>query len=466
MENSPRPERAVDLTERLLQAAVIAIALLSLLAAQMVPREIPENSPAGPAGELELLGRYTLGVGSLLSSFDPGGAQLDELVTSAGRGALTPVDRLRQVPLLEALGRSEDADARLEAVRREVLDLSEEAQDLAALEEDLRAFEAALARRRGLERPGGAAPPLEEDARQRLTDGHGWYGELAVALAEGGEDRLVAGARRLALGLVIGSVGALAAFAIGCGLAFLAWMWWRSGRLRSGYRGLLEGSEAASRRPYLESLLLFIVALQVLGAASGALMAGGGGRWPLLLNWLALLALIWPLQRGVSRDELGLALGWPPGASPWREIGAGIVGYLASAPLLALGFSMTVLIARFGDQQPYHPIVDWVKSSSTLDLLIVVSAAVLWAPIVEENVFRGAFFHYLRERLGPLASATLVAITFAALHPQGLAGLPFLIALAIALALIREWRGSLIAPITVHMIHNGLILALLLLVSS
>jgi membrane protease YdiL (CAAX protease family) len=87
------------------------------------------------------------------------------------------------------------------------------------------------------------------------------------------------------------------------------------------------------------------------------------------------------------------------------------------------------------------------------------------APITEEIMFRGVLFHHLRSRWNWLASAAAVSLIFALLHPQGLAAVPALGAIAIVLTYIREWRASLIAPIAAHALNNFLALttALLLL---
>jgi membrane protease YdiL (CAAX protease family) len=45
-------------------------------------------------------------------------------------------------------------------------------------------------------------------------------------------------------------------------------------------------------------------------------------------------------------------------------------------------------------------------------------------------------------------------VIFAAIHPQGIVGIPILTSLAIALTLIRFYRGSLWPPMVVHAVHN------------
>ena len=100
--------------------------------------------------------------------------------------------------------------------------------------------------------------------------------------------------------------------------------------------------------------------------------------------------------------------------------------------------------------------LDWIRDPSPISLIVAGLLAVAWAPICEELVFRGAFYTYLRGSLGKLSAGLLVGLAFAAIHPQGLAGIPFLASLALALALTREWRGSIIASMTIHAVHNGL----------
>jgi membrane protease YdiL (CAAX protease family) len=56
----------------------------------------------------------------------------------------------------------------------------------------------------------------------------------------------------------------------------------------------------------------------------------------------------------------------------------------------------------------------------------------------------------------------VVAFIFAAIHPQGWTLIPALGSIAIVLAGLREWRGSLWASITAHATNNFLVLSLAL----
>jgi membrane protease YdiL (CAAX protease family) len=56
-----------------------------------------------------------------------------------------------------------------------------------------------------------------------------------------------------------------------------------------------------------------------------------------------------------------------------------------------------------------------------------------------------------------------VSILFAAMHPQGWAGVPVLASIAIVLAAIREWRGTILASATAHALNNGFAMTMLVL---
>ena len=60
----------------------------------------------------------------------------------------------------------------------------------------------------------------------------------------------------------------------------------------------------------------------------------------------------------------------------------------------------------------------------------------------------------------------VVSFLFAAPHPQGLIAAPLLMALAFGFTAAREWRGSLIPSMTVHALHNGALMAMLILAAA
>jgi membrane protease YdiL (CAAX protease family) len=99
-------------------------------------------------------------------------------------------------------------------------------------------------------------------------------------------------------------------------------------------------------------------------------------------------------------------------------------------------------------------------------VLLLYGLAAVFAPLAEETMFRGALFHHCRRGLPWWLSAGIVALIFAAIHPQGWVGIPLLATIAVVLAALREWRGSLIAPIVCHACVNAVTVTMLVLMTG
>src|SRR5437763_4088429 len=97
-------------------------------------------------------------------------------------------------------------------------------------------------------------------------------------------------------------------------------------------------------------------------------------------------------------------------------------------------------------------------AANTVGLLLLV--AVL-APLVEETVFRGVLYQWLRKHLPVWAAACLSAAIFAAAH--AIPGIfPWLFVTGIALALVFEYTGTLYCSMLLHGIINGVNVAVLI----
>ncbi|MEM9558069.1 MAG: type II CAAX endopeptidase family protein [Acidobacteriota bacterium] len=438
--------------EGLAWAALLALVALIIVQNLWFGGPPPEETERSPADHFELVfqAKYLIGAQEIFGDLQDSSPMLESLgvgddlmIGTLEALAVTPRERLALVPVVAHLGDVERAREMLAGLRAD-LDLAEEvhgdAEALGAL----------------LEVPPRRPEPGQE---QRLRTVYGWFGDLALSFAapsdgDTASPEPLSAARRLTLAVIAGFGVALLLLAAGCLLALVAGAQLLQGRLRSAYARSV--TDRGARVPYLEALVVFVFALQILGLLAGVAAALTDSLAPLLLNWLALPAALWPLLRGRSRGEVLAAIGWTRGRGAWREVGAGLIGYLAAMPLLALGLLATAVVARFSQATPHHPIVDWMQGASVFDLLMIYLLATVWAPVAEESLFRGAFFHYVRGRRGALVSGLLVALVFAVIHPQGIVGVPFLVSLAVALALVREWRGSVIAPMTMHCLHNGL----------
>jgi membrane protease YdiL (CAAX protease family) len=188
---------------------------------------------------------------------------------------------------------------------------------------------------------------------------------------------------------------------------------------------------------------------------------------------VSLVALGWPVLRGVPwrqvREDLGLNFGRRPSAEP----ACGLACYLMSLPIVGVGLLATMLLqwlflertdafAPLGG--PSHPIaIDIARGDFWVRLEVLVLACIM-APLLEEIMFRGLLYRNLRELTGRmgrgwsfLLSATGVSFIFAAIHPQGLLAVPMLMALAYGFALAREWRGTLLPAMVAHGVNNGIV---------
>ncbi|MCH2137018.1 MAG: CPBP family intramembrane metalloprotease [Phycisphaerales bacterium] len=303
----------------------------------------------------------------------------------------------------------------------------------------------------------------------------GWFGKLAMAVGGSGSelDAMRASAASMLIVLVIGIAAVGFAALIGLILGIIALTQIGSGRVRSSL------SEADSIHGlYVETFALWLVCLNVMTMLAGVLASSLNvtGFTALVVCFPAsLIALAWPSLRGSSFARTACDIGLSRGRGILREAGAGVIGWMGMLPIQGIGIVGTYVLMAIagvseGDAEaPSHPIIDALG-----DPLAAVSAfivAVVMAPLVEEIAFRGLLYRQLRSwsalgrgSLSVLVSAVLTGLLFAAVHPQGWMAIPSLMSIAIALALAREWRGSLIAPMVMHGINNALAVAALLII--
>lgn len=339
-------------------------------------------------------------------------------------------------------------------------------------EEDRRALAATIDSLRSIYKTG-SADGLSAADRAALVERHGWFADLALVYGkpENDPDRLkmVSGGAGLAL-LLIAFGLLLATLLIGGVVMFIvAPVMVASGKVRRGFTPPAPGGSV-----YLETVAAFLAAFLALKGVIFLMDKQFGqpdwmGPVQLMLQWLVLPAIFWPVLRGVPWARWRRDMGWYAPRGVWREIGAGVVGYLAGVPIFLLGvlFSMTAVILRdiasrstgAPHQSPQNPIIDIVGGGSPMIVLMLYVLAAVWAPIVEEAVFRGALFRHLRGRVPVLVAAFATALAFAFMHGYEVLMLGPVFALGFNFALMREWRGSLIAPMTAHALHNGVTLA-------
>ncbi|MCB1229399.1 MAG: CPBP family intramembrane metalloprotease [Verrucomicrobiae bacterium] len=317
---------------------------------------------------------------------------------------------------------------------------------------------------------------VDAEGRARLHQRVGWFAKLAgtptdpAKAPEGDQIRASAMIQTLLIGLA--GFGVVAAIFAGAALLLLAEMRRNAGKLELAF----------DRARLPAGIFLEVFAIFLLGMAVGH-VAGWLIHWslqPVISIGAMIGALRWPKRHGYTWRETRRALGLHRGKGIFREIGAGALGYLTVLPMAVMGLAMTFALiaimqrlatndaAGAGEvmaEPVSHPAVGWMLGNWEVKVLVFLLAAVL-APLIEETFFRGAFFRSLRSRFGFVASALLNGVIFAALHPQGWMAIPALTMMGFGFASLREWRDSLIAPMTAHAINNGLLIGGLALVLS
>jgi membrane protease YdiL (CAAX protease family) len=194
----------------------------------------------------------------------------------------------------------------------------------------------------------------------------------------------------------------------------------------------------------------------------------------LIAQWAVLPSIFWPLLRGMPFSRWKAEIGWSAPRGVLREIGAGFCGYLAGIPvyfaMAIVVVAITFLISHLTGADEAHPagnrLTSVLEGGSPWELFLVFTLATMWAPIVEESIFRGCLFRHLRRRMPLLLAALGSASVFAALHGYMFMQLFMVGALGFWFALMREWRGNIIATATAHAIHNGFVMTILLICLS
>ena len=489
----------------LLAWIVIALVLLSVVGLREVVEPGGDDGSAKGDGVdlrtavLELQGRYLVGVsdivpatkGTFTEALD--GLETGDLEQRIGhvvllgefRGAvhaLIALERLRE--LTADSGRELTRDQallldRLEAAYRDHVDgrldaPSLDARDRRFVEEELGWLGALALCPRGAPSGVFAGPPRDSPEAGGGSEcrpaTRRWVVKKARQTAF-----LVGGATVFFLGFALLGIGMLVT---------LAWLC-AGRRIRFGV-----GGDRRHGGIYAETFAVWIVLFVGLSVLAELLEQGAPDFVVLAaVFFVSLVALGWPLLRGVPWARLRRDIGWTVGRRPLLEPFVGVAAYAMCLPLLIVGLLLYFMVVHLGVElgaivgmqgggldpvdTPSHPVIGPFLGAGWSGRLQVYFLACVAAPVVEETMFRGVLYRHLREftgRLGLASSAAVSAIAssflFAVVHPQGLATVPLLMTLAIGFAIAREWRGTLIPAMVAHGLSNGLMLTMVLLLLS
>ncbi len=212
-------------------------------------------------------------------------------------------------------------------------------------------------------------------------------------------------------------------------------------------------------------LFAFILAMSLL-ARYGSLLLGKtqpdtnfvvihGSIIDLGALFLILYYAIW--QYKVSVREIGLYLG-----AFWKDVKLGLAVYNWLLPIFFLLVIAVSLVAKlFSYEPPPHALIDVLILEDKHNPFIVFYAIFLacaLGPFVEELFFRGFLYDAIRKQWGSFFAILITSGLFAYVHESWFAFVPIFF-LGMVLAYLREKRGSLIPSITMHIVHNSVLLA-------
>jgi membrane protease YdiL (CAAX protease family) len=457
------------------------VVIVGMVAAILLLRKIQAEKAANesiPVGErlslavMQLQGRVSIGMAELQNNRQSALEQIKTLNT----GSLD--QRLRFAVLAGELGGPSVA-------RIHITELEQATREMSEPENPVHAKTVDVLRRLYADYGDGRldAPSVSSEERVFLVEELGWFGELALAPADGNDATLrqevLSAAWRTLIGLLV--VVVVAAVLLSGGLigGFIWLFLLLSGKLRGGL-----GATPVSTGIYAETFAIWIVLfIGLLNVVERAPIVHGQLLLLGLASLTSLVALGWPVVRGIPwrqvRQDIGLHGGRRPVLEPLIGVGcyAMALPWVAVAVMLVLGLMALQRYFQglgggehFNTNQPLtHPIVEAILAPDWWLRLQVLFVACVTAPVVEEIAFRGLLYRQLRgatARVGTVASvmlaATAVSFVFAVIHPQGLMAVPILMALAFGFTLAREWRGSLVPGMVAHAMTNGMTMALVI----
>ena len=147
-----------------------------------------------------------------------------------------------------------------------------------------------------------------------------------------------------------------------------------------------------------------------------------------------------------TRERLGLK-----GLPTWTDLGLAPIGYIAA---IALAAGLTALFSLF----------PWFNSSEAQNLgysiymqgwergIAFVELAV-FAPMIEELIFRGWLYGNLRIRVPKIVAILLVSLLFGLVHMQWNVGVS-VFAMSVVSCTLREITGTIYAGTLLHIINN------------
>jgi membrane protease YdiL (CAAX protease family) len=331
---------------------------------------------------------------------------------------------------------------------------------------------------------GEALPDAKlEDKSALIASRDGWLTDLVLTDVYeklGVEERLQdvrqrrhARATRFAAGLA--GVGLVTGLLFALGLVTLGTFAWRKGFTVSKPRAHLPFMVPWTVIDVVEAVAVLLF-MMVVGGLATSLSLGrllDDGSWP--LGRPILMGIQYLLVSGVTIAVIWHRVG-PKASRPLRIlgmrvkhslrlIGTGVSGYAA---FLAAMLAVAALVGwLMGDAMPLAQTTEEIIGSAQTpgEVAIYFVLVCIFAPVFEELIFRGYVYAGLRRIMSPRGAIIVGAAAFAAVHLNAEAFLVIML-IGAMLCYLYERSRSLIPGMIAHGLHNGLVLAIMLLQST
>ncbi len=196
----------------------------------------------------------------------------------------------------------------------------------------------------------------------------------------------------------------------------------------------------------------------ILDSASGFLFQDHSELWGVLretfLSSAWMIFLIYQASIKFSENGFFQNLGF---VKPRGGLGRIIILATGLAVFFAY-VSVSFILSRHA--QPITPLTKLINSNNSAEaILFFLLLAIIFAPLAEEMIFRGYFFHVLEQTKGRIVAIIIIALTFAGLHVGQYWGdwvaISMITILGFALTLLRSWTKTTIASTIMHYVYNA-----------
>lgn len=399
---------------------------------------LPEEESDRVTVQVEMAGRMWVGLVRIISQLGGGDDARQQFEKAVELPQDTPTEKLAAAVILKEFRQDDRADKLLAAVN----------------DRDAEAIKTHY--------DGEPPATLPSSIHDRL----GWFARLADTHGRPDADpqraAVLSEATRSAVAIIGAAVLIVGALIVGIGLFITAVVLLSLGKIT-----IAPGRPVGPAHVYVEAVAIYLGGFIVASVLVKWLVPDAGIAASVVgLGCVVVMAAVWPLLRGVPIGVMRRDWGIHAGRGVLREMAAGVGGYVAGLPVVAVGFVITLVLIKVTDARPTHPIMQGGGNGSVLTALTLYGIAAIFAPLTEELLFRGAFVSHLRAGVNAVLAALISGFVFAAVHPQGWTVVPVLMSVGAVLALVRQWRGSLIASTTAHAMHNGVLVTVMLLATS